>query len=72
MKKILLSHTHFDMKPFYEWEDLEMMPLAVSWLDRSGFLEELEEGMQLRAEVGKLFCIYQFTQVFPLMFVPGN
>mmetsp|Transcript_20566 Transcript_20566/g.37114 ORF Transcript_20566/g.37114 Transcript_20566/m.37114 type:complete len:88 (+) Transcript_20566:54-317(+) len=30
MKKILLSRTHFDMKPFYEWEDMEMLPLAVS------------------------------------------
>ena len=73
MKLILRSHTHFYMKQFCDWGDLEVevLPLAVSWFDRAGSLRELEEGMQSRDEMGKLSYIYQFARAIPLMFVPG-
>jgi len=76
--KILMSHAHLDMLPFFQWK-LKFLPLAVAWFERAApcttltiydydpdlsrlVLEESDEAFQSR----KLTALYQFVREMSL------
>ena len=65
MKKILKHHSHFDMKPFFEWE-FKVLPIMISWFAKaSACASDYEEDIKKL----KLAAVYDFIKEFPMLYV---
>ena len=63
-KKIRHYHQHLDMKPFFEFEKMKMLPVVVTWLDiAQGYYSSVREQARLAAQ--KQDAIYQFIHAMP-------
>lgn len=62
-KKILSYHREFDMEPFFEWEDFEVLPCVVKWFDDAK--ESMGDDMELMIDTRKLDSIFQFARGMP-------
>ena len=72
MSKILQYHSHFDMRPFFEWE-FKVLPIMINWfvkatataMNRPGtFVYYSQKINKLRLAV-----IYDFIKAFPMLYV---
>ena len=59
--KILKTHDHFDMKPFFQWK-LKFLPLMVAWFERAQGIES-EQSLDSR----KLSSMYDFVRGMPML-----
>eukprot|EP00984_Skeletonema_dohrnii_P005552 scaffold1956_cov93-Skeletonema_dohrnii-CCMP3373.AAC.2 len=66
VRKILTSHSHFDMKPFFQWK-LKFLPVMVAWFERAQG-NESEKSLERR----KLSSMYDFVRDMPMLVVGGN
>ena len=65
MKKILQNHSHFNMRPFFEWE-FKVLPIMISWFAKaSACASDYEEDI----EKLKLAAVYDFIREFPMLYV---
>ena len=79
MIKILQFNFNINMEPFFEWNmegegerDLKALPYIIAWFNKAGEMAA-SEGLQCyRIERRKLFAIYQFAKVMPMLFVPAS
>jgi len=65
MDKILIKHSHFDMRPFFEWE-FKVLPIMIKWFataktGRIAFKEKMDKM--------RLSSIYDFIKEFPMLYV---
>ena len=66
MRKILMYHSHFDMRPFFEWE-LKCLPVAVNWFDNVPSFPR----PRCEIEMSKLQAIYEFVRDMPVETAEG-
>eukprot|EP00984_Skeletonema_dohrnii_P007037 scaffold2507_cov67-Skeletonema_dohrnii-CCMP3373.AAC.2 len=59
--KILTTHDHFDMKPFFRWK-LKILPIMVAWFKRAQ-----EAGLEQSLESRKLSSMYDFVRSMPIL-----
>eukprot|EP00984_Skeletonema_dohrnii_P014075 scaffold5881_cov103-Skeletonema_dohrnii-CCMP3373.AAC.4 len=59
--KILKTHDHFDMKPFFQWK-LKFLPVMVAWFERAQG-NEWEQSLESR----KLSSMYDFVRGMPML-----
>ena len=63
--KILHVHSHFDMKPFFEWE-LKVLPLMIQWFTKaSTCTSECDEKINRM----RLSATYDFIREFPMLYI---
>jgi len=66
IRKILKTHDHFEMKPFFQWK-LKFLPVMVAWFERAQG-NESEKSLESR----KLSSMYDFVRDMPMLVVGGN
>ena len=80
--KILIKHSHFDMRPFFEWE-FKVLPIMINWFatvetGRFAFKEKIDkmrvanqEQFAFKEKINKmkLSSIYDFIKEFPMLYV---
>eukprot|EP00984_Skeletonema_dohrnii_P005996 scaffold2125_cov79-Skeletonema_dohrnii-CCMP3373.AAC.1 len=64
--KILMTHDHFDMKPFFRWK-LKILPVMVAWFERAQ-----ETGLEQSLESRKLSSMYDFVRSMPMLVLGGH
>ena len=62
--KILRYHPHFDMEPFFEWDE-KLLPVVVHWFDRARACTGVDAA---NIDRRKLDTIYQFIHAMPEIF----
>eukprot|EP00984_Skeletonema_dohrnii_P004383 scaffold1562_cov93-Skeletonema_dohrnii-CCMP3373.AAC.11 len=67
--KILTTHDHFDMKPFFRWK-LKFLPVMVAWFQRAR--EAGLAGLNHSLGSKKLSSMYDFVRGMPMLVVGGN
>ena len=70
MVKILRTHSHFNMEPFFEWE-FKVLPLLINWFKKaflrtSGFSPS---GFAPKMRKMKLSAVYDFVKEFPMLYI---
>jgi len=65
MKKILQHHSHFNMRPFFEWE-FKVLPIMISWLKKTS---ECTATFEEKINRLKLAVIYDFIKEFPMLYI---
>jgi len=74
MFKILHAHSHFDMKPFFEW-DIKVLPIMIEWFTKAAnCTNSFEEGIKRMVrliQVGKmtLTAVFDFIKEFPMLYI---
>jgi len=64
--KILKTHDHFDMKPFFQWK-LKFLPVMVAWFQRAR-----AAGLEHLLGSKKLSSMYDFVRSMPMLVLGGN
>ena len=71
VKKILHTHPHFNMEPFFEW-DVSILPHVFQWFASAQDLARTESNIsEANINTRKLDAIYQFARAMPFKFVPA-
>ena len=66
VRKILTSHSHFDMKPFFQWK-LKFLPVMVAWFQRAR-----AAGLEHLLGSKKLSSMYDFVRSMPMLVLGGH
>eukprot|EP00985_Skeletonema_marinoi_P025874 scaffold19439_cov145-Skeletonema_marinoi.AAC.1 len=64
--KILKTHDHFDMKPFFQWK-LKFLPVMVAWFQRAR-----AAGLEHLLGSKKLSSMYDFVRSMPMLVLGGH
>jgi len=66
--KILQNHSHFDMKPFFEWE-FSVLPIMISWFTKAAAstTEHDEKIKKMR-----LSAVYDFIRGLPMLYIEAR
>jgi len=66
MRKILYHHSHFNMKPLFEWE-VKVLPIMIKWFEKAASLYTNESEGKIQKM--RLDCIYDFIKEFPMLYI---
>ena len=70
MDKILIKHSHFDMRPFFEWE-FKVLPIMINWFATAETKDAETGRIAFKEKINKmrLSSIYDFIKEFPMLYV---
>jgi len=67
MCKVLQSHSHFDMEPFFEWE-FKVLPLMVKWFTNAA-RQVVATTYEQKVNRLRLSATFDFIKEFPMLYI---